>query len=70
MQRAVAYDLDILQRLAVTETTLAGIYCSPLLLKPAHILSAASRLRRTLQACNVFMQCNALSRQSWGAASS
>ena len=24
MQRAAAYDLDILQRLAVTETTLAG----------------------------------------------
>ena len=24
MQQAVAYDLDILQRLAVTETTLAG----------------------------------------------
>ena len=32
MQRAAAYDLDILQRLAVTETTLAGIHGSPLLL--------------------------------------
>ena len=60
MQRAAAYDLDILQRLAVTETTLAGVYGSPLLSESAHmILSAASRLLRTLHACNA-MQCNAM----------
>lgn len=32
MQRAAAYDLDILQRLAVTETTLAGSHGRPLIL--------------------------------------
>ena len=47
MQQAVAYDLDILQRLAVTETTLSGTFKAcrthPNIARSAEIIHLQSR---------------------------